>query len=177
MRESVEILTPRSRRVFSCAESGDWKAQVMSDTQPATPFLADCARIYRDWDACAKSVDTEGLLALYAPDAVLETPLIPAILDDHPEGVLRGHAPLRRFFDEGGRRRPNDLVRWYRTGLWLTDGQRRLVWEYPRATPDGDQLDLVEVMEIADGLIQHHRIYWGWKGCALIAPSLAAAAG
>jgi hypothetical protein len=27
-----------------------------------------------------------------------------------------------------------------------------------------DQVDLVEVMEIADGLIQHHRIYWAWFG-------------
>jgi hypothetical protein len=26
-----------------------------------------------------------------------------------------------------------------------------LTWEYPRATPQGDQVDLVEVMDIADG--------------------------
>jgi hypothetical protein len=30
------------------------------------------------------------------------------------------------------------------------------------AAPDGDQVDLIEVIEIADGLIQHHRIYWDW---------------
>jgi hypothetical protein len=47
-----------------------------------------------------------------------------------------------------------------------------LVWEYPRQAPDGDQVDLVEVMEIGGGLILHHRIYWGWKGCGLIAPAL-----
>ncbi len=72
---------------------------------------------------------------------------------------------------EGARRRPNELVRWHRTGRWLTDGERLLVWEYPRAAPDGDQVDLVEVMEVADGLIQHHRIYWGWFGTALLARS------
>ena len=75
--------------------------------QPQGSFLADCARIYRD---------TEGLLALYADDAVLESPLVPAILDDKSDGILRGESELHRFFFEGGRRRPNDLVRWYRTG-------------------------------------------------------------
>jgi steroid delta-isomerase len=47
-----------------------------------------------------------------------------------------------------------------------------LIWEYPRVTPEGDQVEIVEVMETADSLIQHHRIYWGWKGCLLIAPKL-----
>jgi steroid delta-isomerase len=41
-----------------------------------------------------------------------------------------------------------------------------------RQAPDGDQVDLVEVMEIAGGLIRCHRIYWGWKACTLIAPVL-----
>ena len=139
-------------------------------------FLADCARIHREWHDRAKRSDTEGLLALYADDAVLESPLVPAILDDKPSGVLRGQHELKRFFSEGSRRRPNDLVRWYRTGTWLSDGRRLLVWEYPRQTPEGDQVDIVEVMEIAEGLICRHRIYWGWKGCALIAPVLARSA-
>ena len=56
-------------------------------------------------------------------------------------------------------------------GRWLTDGERLLVWEYPRQAPDGDQVDLVEVMEIADGLIQYHRVYWGWFGTALLTRS------
>ena len=47
-----------------------------------------------------------------------------------------------------------------------------LIWEYPRVTPEGDQVEIVEVMETAQRLIQHHRIYWGWKGCLLIAPKL-----
>lgn len=132
-------------------------------------FLMDCERIYRDWHERAKELDTEGLLALYAEDAALESPLVPAILDDKSDGILRGHAELRRFFTEGGRRRPDDLVRWYRTGEWLSDGCRLLVFEYPRRAPDGDQVDLVEVMELAGGLIQYHRIYWGWKGCKLLA--------
>lgn len=141
--------------------------------QPQAGFLADCERIHRDWHERAKALDTDGLLALYAEDAELESPLVPAILDDKPDGILRGQDELHRFFREGAQRRPNDLVRWYRTGQWLTDGHRLLIWEYPRQAPDGDQVDLVEVMEIGGGLIRRHRIYWGWKGCTLIAPVLA----
>jgi hypothetical protein len=85
--------------------------------------------------------------------------------------VLRSHQEIRPFFEEGARRRPNALVRWHRTGKWLTDGERLLIWEYPRQAPDGDQVNLVEVMEIADGLIHHHRIYWGWFGTALLTSS------
>jgi steroid Delta-isomerase len=139
-------------------------------------FLSDCAHIHQEWHERAKSRDTEGLLALYARQAVLETPLVQAIFDDRESGVLHGHQEIRPFLEEGARRRPNALVRWHRTGKWLTDGERVLIWEYPRQAPDGDQVDLVEVMEIADGLIQHHRIYWGWFGSALLRSSAASKA-
>lgn len=137
----------------------------------AEVFARDCARIHAQWHECAKSRDTEGLLALYAADATLESPLVQAIFDGRESGILRGHREIRPFFEEGARRRPNALVRWHRTGKWLTDGERLLVWEYPRQAPDGDQVDIVEVMEIADGLVAHHRIYWGWLGTALLTRS------
>ena len=139
-------------------------------------FLAACERIHRDWHVRAKARDIEGLLTLYAEDAVLESPLVPAMLDDNDCGVVRGHAALRRFLEAGARSRPIDLVRWYRTDRWLTDGERLLVWEYPRETPDGDQVEIVEIMEIADGLIQRHRIYWGWLGTGLLRASAASKA-
>ena len=131
-------------------------------------FLADCERIHRLWHDHARAQDTEALLTLYASEALLESPLVQAILDDWPNGLLRGHEQLRRFFSEGARRRPNELVRWHRPDSWQTDGEHVLVWEYPRATPDGDQVDICEVMDIADGLIQRHRIYWGWFGSAML---------
>ncbi len=132
----------------------------------------DCARIYKEWDEYARSRNVEALLNLYAPDAILETPLIPAILNIDT-GVLRGHEELRRFFEEGTHRRPNDLVRWYRTDTYFCNGTT-LIWEYPRETPDGEQIDIVEVMEIEDGKIQHHRIYWGWFGVGVLQRSAAA---
>jgi len=54
----------------------------------------------------------------------------------------------------------------FRGGL-LTDGNR-VTWEYPRRSPDGDQLDIVEVMEVRDGLIAAHRVYWGWLGMSML---------
>ena len=132
-------------------------------------FLNDCKRIHQQWHERAKSRDTEGLLALYAKEAVLETPLVQAIFDDRGSGILRGHREIGPFFEEGARRVPNALVRWHRTDKWLTDGERLLIWEYPRQAPDGDQVvEIVEVMEIADGLIKYHRIYWGWFGTQLL---------
>ena len=133
--------------------------------------LDQCASIYEQWHNLAKSRDVEGLLTLYADDAIFKSPLVPAIMDDADSGVLSGRAEIRRFLQQGTKRRPNELVRWFRTSDYLTDG-RVLMWEYPRETPDGEQIDIMEVMEIRDGLIKRHRIYWGWKGCLQIAPAL-----
>lgn len=90
----------------------------MNEYQPASDraFISDCSRIHQQWHDRAKSRDTEGLLALYAKEAVLETPLVQAIFDGRASGILRGHREIRPFFEEGARRRPNALVRWHRTG-------------------------------------------------------------
>jgi hypothetical protein len=106
--------------------------------------------------------EVEELLELYAPDAVLESPLTPVILDTD-DGVCRGRDEIKQFLQEGTNRRPNDLVRWYRTGTYFTEGNT-LIWEYPRETPDGEQVDILEVIEIEDRKITHQRIYWGWFG-------------
>jgi len=80
---------------------------------------------------------------------------------DQQSGVLTGREQIRPFFQRGTDNRPNDLVRWYRTGRYHFDGQT-LMWEYPRAHPDGgDQVDLAEVMDLRGPQIAHHRIYWG----------------
>jgi ketosteroid isomerase-like protein len=135
-------------------------------------FHAQCERIFRDWDAAARAADVAAMLALYAEDAVFETALVPAVLPDKTDGVLRGKAELRAFFAESSANRPNAALRWRRTGRWLSDGERLLAWEYPRLTPDGEQVDVAEFFEIADGLIVAHRVYWGWKGASMLAPAL-----
>lgn len=126
----------------------------------------DAAFVFSEWDRRARAGDVDGLLCLYSADAVLESPLIPRILDQ-ASGVLRGRDQIRPFFEAGTRGRPGDLVRWHRSGHHHFDG-RTLIWEYPRQTPDGDQLDLVEVMDLTGRAIDHHRIYWGWVGTPLL---------
>ncbi|AFQ52045.1 nuclear transport factor 2 family protein [Burkholderia cepacia] len=123
----------------------------------------DARRIHQDWHAAVVARDLDGLMALYADDAILETPLIVVTLPEHGSGVLHGKAAIGEFFAAGLRNPGNKLGRWYRTGLCFSNG-RQLTWEYPRETPEGDQVDLVEVMDLRDGLIAHHRVYWGWVG-------------
>ena len=120
-------------------------------------------RIYDGWHDAVVARDLAAITALYAEDAVFETPLIVATRPELGEGVLRGRAAISAFFAQGFATPANGLGRWYRTGLFFANG-RQLVWEYPRTTPDGDQIDLIEMMEIEHGLIRHHRVYWGWVG-------------
>jgi steroid delta-isomerase len=140
-----------------------------------TDFDAHCARIFEDWDAAARAGDVEAMLALYHDDALFETALVPVTCPDRPDGILRGKAEMRAFFAKSSAERPNAILRWHRNGRWLSDGVGKLAWEYPRETPDGDQIDVAEFFDIdADGLITAHRVYWGWKGSFAIAPALAA---
>ena len=129
--------------------------------------MTDAEFIYARWHEAARSRDVPALLALYAEDAELESPLVPVILN-RASGVLRGHAQIREFLEEGTRRRPNELVRWHREdGRFLASGDT-LVWEYPRTTPAGEQIDILELMQLSDGLIAQHRIYWGWFGTQML---------
>ena len=124
---------------------------------------AQIRHIYERWHETVVGRDLDGLMALYAEDAILETPLILATLTDRTQGILEGKSEIRLFFAAGLRKLGNELNRWHRTGLFFSNG-RQLTWEYPRRTPEGDQVDLVEVMDVENGLIAHHRVYWGWVG-------------
>ena len=130
-------------------------------TEPTTEQIE---HIFTAWDTVLGAKDVDAAMALYQPDAILESPLVCHLLDTD-EGVVRGREDLRRFVSQVFAHQPAKRRR-YRTGF-LTDGAR-LVWEYPRQTPDGDQMDIVEVMEIRDGLIARHRVYWGWVGVGML---------
>jgi hypothetical protein len=124
----------------------------------------DIERIYHAWDEALGRKSLEDSLALYAPDASLESPLVRHLLGTE-RGVVDGERDLRAFVERVYQTQPAERRR-FRSG-YFTDGQR-LIWEYPRQTPDGDQVDLVEVMEVRHGLIQRHRVYWGWYGVKLL---------
>lgn len=99
-------------------------------------------------------------------DAIFESPLVPILMNTE-KGVLKGRTQIYDFLLEGTKRRPNDLVRWYRIGNYFSKGNT-LIWEYPRHTPNGDQVDILELMEIENQQITNHRIYWGWFGTQLL---------
>ncbi len=65
------------------------------------------------------------------------------------------------------KRKPT-LRQYHRTG-YLSDGKKKMMFEYPRLAPKGEQMDFVEVIELNDdGLIQYHKVYWGWRGVAVL---------
>jgi hypothetical protein len=73
---------------------------------------------------------------------------------------------LERFIRMVAERQP--AKRRHHRGKCFTDGTR-IMWEYPRETPEGDQMDLAEVMDLTeDGLIRRHRVYWGWTGIQIL---------
>ena len=140
-------------------------AQGTRTTQEKVIRPSPVERIYFEWDKALSENNPAALLALYAEDAVLESPLIPHLLGKE-QGVCRGHQELRPFFEAAAARKPT-LRQYHRTG-YLTDG-KKLIWEYPRAAPNGDQMDFVESMELNDrGLIQRHCVYWGWFGVGVL---------
>lgn len=120
--------------------------------------------VFQQWHERIEARDGAKLAQLYTDDAVLESPLVPRVLDQGT-GVVQGRAELDHFLEEIIRRRPGQeaLPSLHRTGEYLFNGET-LFWEYPRRTPNEDQLELAEVMELHGNRIRYHRIYWGWRG-------------
>ena len=133
----------------------------VSNAHGSTPI----ERMYFAWNDALAHNDMEALIALYAPDAVLESPLIPYLLETD-RGILRGHGEIRTLLEKVAETKP-PVRQYHRTG-YLTDG-KRLIWEYPREGPDGEQMDFVEAMDLDErGLIQRHCVYWGWFGVRVL---------
>ena len=120
--------------------------------------------IHVQWDYALAHNDVERLLKLYTTDAVIESPLIPHLLNQ-TSGICEGVVELRKILELVAERKP--IVRKYHKNKYFTDG-KTIIWEYPRLTPSGEQMDFVEVMELNNGLIQYHRVYWGWYGFNVI---------
>ena len=118
--------------------------------------------VTRAWEDALANHDVDALLSCYATDATLESPVAAHITG---RGVVHGHDELRPFLAEVVARIPDE--RQYHREGFFTDGHRA-TWEYPRQTPDGEQMDFVEVMEVENGHIQAHRVYWGWRGVEIL---------
>jgi hypothetical protein len=124
---------------------------------------AQIRHIYERWHYAIMSQDLAGAMALYAEDAVMETPAVLAVFKDRDEGILRGRSEIEMLFTRNFKALATEFRELHRTGLFFSNG-RHLTWEYPRKTPRGQQVDLFESMDIEAGLIVYHRVYWGWQG-------------
>ena len=131
----------------------------MSDTEDA-----QVRHIYERWHATITGQDLAGLMALYAEHAVFESPTVLAQFPDRDDGILHGRGEIEKLFARNFANLKTEFSELYRSGLFFSNG-RLLTWEYPRLTPSGStQVDLFESMDIENGLIVYHRVYWGWQG-------------
>jgi len=130
-----------------------------------------CTQIYKQWHEFAKAGQVEKLIELYADNAILESPLVPIILDKS-NGVLNGRDEIFKFLTKGTKRRPNELVKWHIETDHYFVKNNVLIWEYPRIIPDGEQVDIIELMELENQKIKYHRIYWGWLGTQMLIKSI-----
>ena len=126
--------------------------------------IEDADRIYHEWDDALSRNDVEALMRLYHPDATIESPLIPYLLKTE-RGICQGAKEIRKLLELVAERKPPK--RKYYREKYFTDGET-LIWEYPRFSPSGEQMDFVEVMKLKDGLIIKQRVYWGWFGFNII---------
>lgn len=131
-------------------------------------YASDIERIYYEWNEALAEKDLDALVGLYNEDATLESPLVRHLLKTE-QGICRGHDELRQLLTILFQRQP-DIRRFYRRNFF-TDG-KNIIWEYPRESPDGEQMDFVEVMELKNSKIQHHRVYWGWRGVKVLEDNL-----
>ncbi len=121
-------------------------------------------RIYQEWDDALSKLDVDRIIALYSPDVTFESPLVRHLFKTD-RGVLHGRDEVKKLFGELAKTQP-PTRKFYRK-RYFSDG-RTLMWEYRRQSPAGDQQDFVEVMEIEDGLIKRHCVYWGWFGVRVL---------
>jgi hypothetical protein len=61
-------------------------------------------RVYFEWDRAWSNDDLDAMIELYAPDAVLESPLIP-YLQGGGNGVLKGREEIRKLLDKAAPRK------------------------------------------------------------------------
>ena len=124
---------------------------------------AQVGHVYKRWHEMIVGRDVDGLMELYAEDSVLESFAV-LVLEKNSTGVLKGRNLIKKhfaaFFDMLAKDKAVEL---YRPNTFFSDGNT-LIWEYPSKSPKGDQLDVVESMDLENGLIAYHRVYWGWIG-------------
>ena len=117
-------------------------------------------RVIRELEAASARNDVEALVALFAPDATIESPIVSRVFD-RKDGVARGHDEIRalaRAFEKRGRP-------WGGHAPPIVSGSVAAI-EY-RDASDRDAFS-VDIIEVRDGRIQSLRAYMGWRAIAAL---------
>lgn len=62
------------------------------------------SHIYEAWHDTVRKRDLAGTAALYATDALLETPLALAVYPERQSGLIRGRIAIKTFFEDSLRK-------------------------------------------------------------------------
>jgi ketosteroid isomerase-like protein len=114
-------------------------------------------RTLEAFDAAWVRSDLEGIVALFAEDASLESPLVPRLLK-RSEEALHGRDEIRqmvRALLERG-------TPWGKHEKPIIQGNRAAI-EFRSAPADGGQFYSVDIVEVRRGKIQSLRAYSGWR--------------
>ncbi len=100
--------------------------------------------------------DVEGVVAVFAPDATLESPLVSRVMN-RGEGVCHGRDEIREVVRAIIKRgRP-----WDGHAPPIVRGNTVAV-EYTSPSSDANQVS-VDIIEVKNGMIQSLRAYLGWR--------------
>jgi ketosteroid isomerase-like protein len=123
------------------------------------PSAGSLVALARTWLACFERADLEGLLALYADDAVHTSPKI-RVLHPATAGRLVGKAALRAWWQDAFARLHGR--RYEETALTPAADGSRVFMEYLRHAPGEPDLPVAEALDVgADGRIVASRVFHG----------------
>lgn len=108
------------------------------------------------WLAAWNSDDLEGIIALYAEDAVTESPLLLRMGRDG-SATLRGKGAIRDYFARGLAHASVPIVM---TPIHLLASGEVAILEYAREAPNGGHPAVAERFVVRDGKIVESRIFW-----------------
>jgi 3-hydroxypropanoate dehydrogenase len=118
--------------------------------------------VIRDLEALAARRDVEGLLALFAEDATVESYLVARVFN-RKEGVCRGRAEILQLFHALMKRG----VPWGGHEPPIVHGNTVAI-EYRTASSETEKFS-VDMIEVRDGKIHSLRAYAGWRAMAAVA--------
>jgi ketosteroid isomerase-like protein len=130
----------------------------MRDEPVTTP-----EQVMSDFEAAFSRNDIEGLVALLAEDATLESPLVSRIFN-RKEGVCRGRAEIRELVRALMKRG----VPWGGHEPPIIRGNTVVVEHWSAGASSAEKFS-VDIIEVREGKVQSIRAYVGWRALAAIA--------